>query len=70
MVRVARSKPNRTQFRDKEKPTQIRDSNIQAAKAVADSVRTSLGPKGILYLYACCIIIITMQLFIAKSNNF
>jgi len=46
MVRVARSKPNRTQFRDKEKPTQIRDSNIQAAKAVADSVRTSLGPKG------------------------
>lgn len=33
-------------FRDKEKPTQIRESNIQAAKAVADSVRTSLGPKG------------------------
>ena len=34
------------QFRDKEKPVQIRESNIQAAKAVADSVRTSLGPKG------------------------
>lgn len=33
-------------FVDKEKPSQIRDSNIQAAKAVADSVRTSLGPKG------------------------
>lgn len=36
----------RSEFKDKEKPTQIRDSNIQAAKAVADSVRTSLGPKG------------------------
>lgn len=34
------------QFKDKEKPAQIRESNIQAAKAVADSVRTSLGPKG------------------------
>nr|CAB3228985.1 T-complex protein 1 subunit delta [Phallusia mammillata] len=33
-------------FKDKVKPTQIRESNIQAAKAVADSVRTSLGPKG------------------------
>ncbi|XP_071962439.1 T-complex protein 1 subunit delta-like [Antedon mediterranea] len=33
-------------FHDKEKPTQIRNSNIGAAKAVADAVRTSLGPKG------------------------
>jgi len=33
-------------FNDKEKPTHIRMSNIEAAKAVADSVRTSLGPKG------------------------
>merc|ERR1712227_857990 len=33
-------------FTDKEKPTHIRMSNIEAAKAVADSVRTSLGPKG------------------------
>ncbi|XP_033120989.1 T-complex protein 1 subunit delta-like [Anneissia japonica] len=33
-------------FLDKEKPTQIRNSNISAAKAVADAVRTSLGPKG------------------------
>jgi len=48
MVRVSTRKSNvkRTEFKDKEKPTQIRDSNIQAAKAVADSVRTSLGPKG------------------------
>lgn len=33
-------------FEDKEKPTQIRESNITAAKAVADAIRTSLGPKG------------------------
>lgn len=33
-------------FEDKEKPAQIRESNITAAKAVADAVRTSLGPKG------------------------
>uniref|UniRef100_H2ZFR1 T-complex protein 1 subunit delta n=1 Tax=Ciona savignyi TaxID=51511 RepID=H2ZFR1_CIOSA len=36
----------KSQFKDKEKPTHIRESNIQAAKAVANSVRTSLGPKG------------------------
>ena len=33
-------------FMDKEKPQHIRLSNIEAAKAVADAVRTSLGPKG------------------------
>jgi len=33
-------------FQDKEKPQHIRLSNIEAAKAVADAVRTSLGPKG------------------------
>lgn len=31
---------------DRDKPAQIRYSNISAAKAVADAVRTSLGPKG------------------------
>ncbi|XP_077460748.1 T-complex protein 1 subunit delta [Stigmatopora argus] len=31
---------------DRDKPAQIRFSNISAAKAVADAVRTSLGPKG------------------------
>ena len=36
----------KAQFKDKEKPTDIRDSNIEAAKAVADAIRTSLGPKG------------------------
>ena len=40
------NKSKKSQFKDKEKPVQIRESNIQAAKAVADSVRTSLGPKG------------------------
>lgn len=33
-------------FKDKDKPTEIRMSNITAAKAVADAIRTSLGPKG------------------------
>lgn len=33
-------------FRDKEKPTEVRISNIIAAKAVSDAIRTSLGPKG------------------------
>ena len=33
-------------FQDKEKPAMIRQSNMQAAKAVADAVRSSLGPNG------------------------
>ena len=33
-------------FITKDKPTEVRLSNITAAKAVADVVRTSLGPKG------------------------
>ena len=28
------------------KPQEIRKSNIRAAKALADAIRTSLGPKG------------------------
>ena len=31
---------------DKSKPKDIRSSNITAAKAVADAIRTSLGPRG------------------------
>uniref|UniRef100_A0A1I7YDE9 T-complex protein 1 subunit delta n=1 Tax=Steinernema glaseri TaxID=37863 RepID=A0A1I7YDE9_9BILA len=34
------------QFKDKDKPESVRNSNIVAAKAVADAVRTSLGPRG------------------------
>ncbi|KAH0621824.1 hypothetical protein JD844_023470 [Phrynosoma platyrhinos] len=37
---------NRGSYQDRDKPTQIRFSNISAGKAVADAVRTSLGPKG------------------------
>eukprot|EP00055_Hartaetosiga_balthica_P000374 m.136356 g.136356 ORF g.136356 m.136356 type:complete len:521 (+) comp10636_c0_seq1:54-1616(+) len=33
-------------YKEKSKPTIIRLSNITAAKAVADAVRTSLGPRG------------------------
>lgn len=32
--------------RDCDKPAQMGFSNISAAKAVADAIRTSLGPKG------------------------
>ncbi|PJF19941.1 T-complex protein 1 subunit delta [Paramicrosporidium saccamoebae] len=35
-----------SQFSGKEKPTAVRISNIMAAKAVADVIRTSLGPRG------------------------
>lgn len=37
---------SRSEYQDKDKPTQIRFSNITAAKAVADAIRTSLGPRG------------------------
>ncbi|KAK4887636.1 hypothetical protein RN001_003907 [Aquatica leii] len=33
-------------YKDKSKPTDIRLSNINAAKAVSDAIRTSLGPRG------------------------
>ncbi|KAI9669118.1 MAG: T-complex protein 1 subunit delta [Alyxoria varia] len=33
-------------FKDKEKPQAVRTANIVAAKAVADAIRTSLGPRG------------------------
>lgn len=38
--------PSRAGYKDREKPTEIRHSNIVAAKSVANAVRTSLGPKG------------------------
>ncbi|XP_044310086.1 T-complex protein 1 subunit delta [Varanus komodoensis] len=37
---------HRGSYQDRDKPAQIRFSNISAGKAVADAVRTSLGPKG------------------------
>ncbi|GAU88452.1 hypothetical protein RvY_01149 [Ramazzottius varieornatus] len=36
----------KTAYKDKQKPTDIRLSNIQAGKSVADAIRTSLGPRG------------------------
>ncbi|XP_049790420.1 T-complex protein 1 subunit delta [Schistocerca nitens] len=33
-------------YKDKRKPADVRESNINAAKAVADAIRTSLGPRG------------------------
>lgn len=41
-----KAKGQQGQFVDKEKPTQVRISNITAAKGVAEAVRTSLGPRG------------------------
>lgn len=40
------SSEKRQGYQDKEKPRQIRGSNITAAKALADAIRTSLGPRG------------------------
>ena len=45
MSSTSKFAPN-TAFNTKDKPTEVRLSNITAAKAVADVVRTSLGPKG------------------------
>ncbi len=44
--RVTNSSNKQGAFKDRTKPEHVRDSNIVAAKAVANAVRTSLGPKG------------------------
>ncbi|EFX01818.1 t-complex protein delta [Grosmannia clavigera kw1407] len=38
--------PSNAAFKDKEKPVAVRSANIVAARAVADAIRTSLGPRG------------------------
>ncbi|CCK69499.1 chaperonin-containing T-complex subunit CCT4 KNAG_0C03950 [Huiozyma naganishii CBS 8797] len=38
--------PSNATFKSKEKPQEVRKANIIAARAVADAIRTSLGPKG------------------------
>nr|CAD2198281.1 unnamed protein product [Meloidogyne enterolobii] len=44
---VASNNPNLGNgFKEKDKPESVRTGNIVAAKAVSDSVRTSLGPRG------------------------
>ncbi|KAI4463505.1 chaperonin [Holotrichia oblita] len=35
-----------TAYKDKSKPADVRLSNINAAKAISDAIRTSLGPRG------------------------
>ncbi|GAC94102.1 hypothetical protein PHSY_001671 [Pseudozyma hubeiensis SY62] len=38
--------PSQNAFKNADKPGEVRRSNLSAAKAVSDAVRTSLGPKG------------------------
>ncbi|KAL7662773.1 T-complex protein 1 subunit delta [[Candida] zeylanoides] len=45
-TRAPAASPSNATFRDKEKPQEVRRSNILAARAVSDAIRTSLGPKG------------------------
>ena len=50
-------------FQNKEKPMAVRLSNITAAKAVSDAIRTSLGPKGMDKMVGSC-----AQLLVICSN--
>lgn len=43
---VVRGGPSQNAFKNADKPDEVRRSNLSAAKAVSDAVRTSLGPKG------------------------
>lgn len=43
---MSKGSPSNATFKDKEKPQEVRKSNILAARAVSDAIRTSLGPKG------------------------
>ncbi|KAI0983934.1 hypothetical protein GJ496_007386 [Pomphorhynchus laevis] len=43
---VSSATTSEARFTNRKKPSAVRDSNITAAKAVADAVRTSLGPRG------------------------
>ena len=43
---AARGGPSQNAFKNADKPDEVRRSNLSAAKAVSDAVRTSLGPKG------------------------
>lgn len=38
--------PSNATFKGREKPQEVRKANILAARAVADAIRTSLGPRG------------------------
>ncbi|XP_031628413.1 T-complex protein 1 subunit delta [Contarinia nasturtii] len=43
---LVKVKPVSQAYKDKSKPADVRSSNISAAKAVSDAIRTSLGPRG------------------------
>ncbi|WFD27849.1 T-complex protein 1 subunit delta [Malassezia nana] len=45
-VATAQPNSNYRAFKNADKPEEVRRSNLSAAKAVSDAVRTSLGPKG------------------------
>jgi len=45
-TQAASSNAGNNAFKDKEKPQAVRTANIVAARAVADAIRTSLGPRG------------------------
>ncbi|WPG97409.1 t-complex protein 1 subunit delta [Acrodontium crateriforme] len=46
MAQPAAANSGNAAFKDKEKPQAVRTANITAARAVADAIRTSLGPRG------------------------
>lgn len=46
MAQVAPANAGNATFKDKAKPQAVREGNITAARAVADAIRTSLGPRG------------------------
>ncbi|GIZ39244.1 hypothetical protein CKM354_000263500 [Cercospora kikuchii] len=46
MAQGAPSNAGNNAFKDKAKPQAVREANITAARAVADAIRTSLGPRG------------------------
>ena len=45
-VASAQPKSGFRAFKNSDKPDEVRRSNLSAAKAVSDAIRTSLGPKG------------------------
>jgi len=46
MAQGAPANAGNATFKDKAKPQAVREGNITAARAVADAIRTSLGPRG------------------------
>ncbi|KXT09347.1 hypothetical protein AC579_9400 [Pseudocercospora musae] len=46
MAQTAPANAGNNAFKDKAKPQAVREANITAARAVADAIRTSLGPRG------------------------